>query len=471
MTDILEDGSVPARFRNLVAARYGLQFDEPRLGYLGEVVRRAADLCGCSPNRYLALLEAGRPDVELPADELTVGETYFFRNIAQFTAFREVALPARLEAIREKRKLSVLSAGCASGEEPFTIAMVLREDLPPSEPDADLLAVDVNPIALGHAARGRYAHWATREMPPAALERWFRREGRGLMLADEIRRLVRFGRCNLADPDADIWSADRYDVIFCRNVIMYFTPAMQRTVVGRLARSLVPGGYLFLGHAESLRGLTDELRLIHTHGTFYYQRPSDAEFAAIERRVVDAASACSAAAPDVAWNVTINAAADRIQSLAQLHPLSAKVSPVAAEAPPSSEESPDLGEAVRLVQAGQIAAAADICAQILDADALDAGATYVLGLCLEARGDTIRARKQYDAAIEIDPYFAMPRLRRGLLAQRAGLPNAAAELATAAALLDIEDGSRLELFGGGFGRSALIEMCWPSSRDLRQEAG
>jgi chemotaxis protein methyltransferase CheR len=347
--------------------------------------------------------------------------------------------------------------------------MVLREFLPPHAPPPDILAVDVNPVALHRARESHYGPWAVRETPQIALERWFTPDGRGLRLADEIRELVRFERCNLADPDAEIWSPACYDVIFCRNVIMYFTPAMQRTVVARLVRSLAPGGYLFLGHAETLRGLTDDLRLIHSHGTFYYQRPSGTPGDAVMDRATPTVPApWMSTTPDIGWDAAISIASTRIQSLAQRHrPQPVPSSPTRPEALPAGR---DLAEALRLVQIGRTAAAAEICAQLLDVDALNAGAAYVLGLCLEASGDTARARDQYDVAIQLDPRFAMPRFRRGLLDRRAGSPSADIELATAASLLDVEDTARLLLFGGGFGRSALIEMCRPQSCDLARRA-
>jgi chemotaxis protein methyltransferase CheR len=118
-----------------------------------------------------------------------------------------------------------------------------------------------------------------------------------------------------------------------------------------------------------------------------------------------------------------------------------------------------LVEAALLVHAGRIAAAAELCTRLVAADELNAGATYLLGLCLEAVGDTDHALSQYARAIHLDAAFAMPRLRRGMLARRANIANAAKDLAEAAVLLETEDSSRLLLFGGGFGRAALIGLC------------
>ena len=273
------DPASPEYFREVVANRFGLKFDDTKLGFLGDLLRRRAEAHGTAIEVYLAQIEVGAADEEtgLLAEDLTVGETYFFRNGDQFRAFSEVVLPARMGTQASSRKLSFLSAGCSSGEEPFTLAMVARETVPSPPWDVSIRAVDLNPAALRKAASGRFTSWALRETPPEAQQRWFTPNGRDTILSDEIRAAVQFDRRNLADEDSDIWRPEAYDAIFCRNVIMYFTPAIQQAIIGRIARSLAPGGYLFLGHAETLRGLSQEFHLVHTHGTFYYQRKRDGD--------------------------------------------------------------------------------------------------------------------------------------------------------------------------------------------------
>ena len=489
-----EDRSVPARFRTLVAARYGLHFDDSRLAQLAEIVQRQAELRAQTPAHYLADLEMARPGLDPPAEDLTVGETYFFRNTDQFDALREVVLPERLAARKNDRRIALLSAGCSSGEEAYTLAMVARDAVPQPSWTVDIRAVDVNPAALRRAERARYGTWALRETPPEAVRRWFTPHGRDMVLADELRGSVRFERCNLADSAADIWAPAAYDVVFCRNVIMYFTPAVQREVIARLARSLAPGGYLFLGHAETLRGLTRDFHLINTNDTFYY-RLKDARDESEPAPHVYALHAPPSSTPpptgsDADWFGAIGAASERIARLSRRSPeadvpkaedlgmpgptpeVALVLELVRAERfvealalvgnlPAGMAGDPDvvLVEAALLVHAGRIAAAAELCTRLVAADELNAGATYLLGLCLEAVGDTDHALSQYARAIHLDAAFAMPRLRRGMLARRANVANAAKDLSEAAVLLETEDSSRLLLFGGGFGRAALIALC------------
>ena len=487
------DPASPERFREFVGRCFGLFFDDAKLGFLGDVLQRQAEARGTPIEIYMAQLEAGAAGEEVGflAEKLTVGETYFFRNNDQFRAFREVVLPERMQAQGASKKLSFLSAACSSGEEPFTLAMVARETVPSPPWRVSIRAVDINPAALKKAANGRYTSWALRDTPPEAQLKWFTLGGREMMLSDEIRGAVQFDCRNLADANSDVWVAEAYDAIFCRNVIMYFTPAVQQAVIDRIARALAPGGYLFLGHAETLRGLSQEFHLIHTHGTFYYQRKREGD-AAPARHYADIGALAPRSAPvqapdpaDVGWYEAIGNASRRIEILSQPREPVAPVPPLPqwnlgvafdllqqerfADAldlmhkmPPESDQDPDvlLLRAMLLVQAGKLAAAAEACRLLLFRDELNAGANYVLALCFEGVGDGPAAVHHYCAAIYLDPQFAMPRLHLGLLARRSGnLNEARVELQQALDLLKREDAARLLLFGGGFTRDGLIRLC------------
>ena len=272
------------RFRCAIVARTGLYFDEGRLTFLEEVLRRRVGHAATSTANYLLNLEQGPPRDEMAAlaQDLTVNETYFFRHYDQFRAFAEAALPERMRMRDSTRTLSLLSAGCASGEEAYSLAIMTRELVDPSW-DVSIQAIDLNPAVLRKAARGRYSEWSLREAPPEVRRSWFRSDRRELVLADAVRSAVQFSIGNLASDDPALWPPATYDVIFCRNVLMYFSPEQMRAAIGRLAASLAPGGYLFLGHAETLRGISDDFHLCHTHRTFYYRRRNTASPAQRQR--------------------------------------------------------------------------------------------------------------------------------------------------------------------------------------------
>jgi chemotaxis protein methyltransferase CheR len=265
------------RFRSVIRRRLGLQFDDAKLAFLDEVLQQRLERLRCSRSAYLNELEGNSADDELSllAQDLTVAETYFFRNIEQFHAFQHVVLPARMRARGSGRALRFLSAACASGEEPYTLAIILKDAISDPSWDVWIRAVDINAVALEKAKRARYAPWALRETPAEVMRRWFRPEERGMALTETARTAVTFEVKNLAVEDFELWPTAMYDAVYCRNVIMYFAPEQARALVARIARSLMPGGYLFLGHAETLRGLSDEFHLRHTHGTFYYQRKDE----------------------------------------------------------------------------------------------------------------------------------------------------------------------------------------------------
>src|SRR3981081_829584 len=262
------------RFRSAIIRRIGLQFDDARFGFLGEVLQRRLDKLGRSSNDYLLALEAqpANGEIHALARELTVGETYFFRNDEQFRALADVVLPERMRVHQAPKVLRLLSAGCASGEEASSMAIVVRETI--SDPSCEVLikAVDLNPAALEKAGRARYSSWALRDTPPDFQHKWFRVDGREMILEETVRPAGEFTNGNLASDDPEIWQPAAYDAIFCRNVLMYFAPEQMRAVIARIAQSLAPGGFLFLGHAETLRGVSDAFHLRHTHGTFYYER-------------------------------------------------------------------------------------------------------------------------------------------------------------------------------------------------------
>jgi len=265
-------------FQGAIAQRLGLRFDDSRSSLLLEVLARRVAARGQTRRSYLAALQQGtEPCDELGelARELTVGETYFLRHTDQFKALLEVALPERLSARAASRRLRLLSAGCASGEEAYSLSILLRQQGIELDYQVTIQGLDINPDALAKAAQGLYSPWSLRETPAHLTERWFVKEGRDFRLARALRDSVQFQQHNLISSSTKLLPDHSYDIVFCRNVLMYFTPGHATTVVEHLARALAPGGFLFLGHAETLRAASHAFHLRNTHGTFYYQRRSE----------------------------------------------------------------------------------------------------------------------------------------------------------------------------------------------------
>ena len=487
------------KFRAFVSRRVGPHFEDDKLEYLTDVLRQRMQASGCPGfGAYEVWLDQNlHKEMRALAEQLTIAETYFFRYWDHFRAFVEVVLPERTRA-RDGRRLNVLSAGCASGEEAYSLAILIREHLPELQSwNVKLQGIDINPAMIERARRARYSTWSLRETSPELRERHFRPEGREFQLHESVRELATFHERNLLDDDPLFWHTGAFDVVFCRNVLMYFSPETMRTVVARIRASLSPGGFLFLGHAETLRGTSQDFHLRHTHETFYYQRREAGDAAGPDWRsaTVGATQVRGerlGATPDqdASWVSAIHRSSDRIAELARGSP---PATPGHASQPPapapldlrpavellqkerfaeamdlmhalpvSSEDDPDaqLLRAVLLANSSKLREAEQVCARILAADELNAGAHYLMALCREHAGDRGGALDHDQTATYLDAGFAMPHLHLGLLARRAGeLEQARAELGRALELLAREDASRILLFGGGFSREALVALC------------
>jgi chemotaxis protein methyltransferase CheR len=510
MTVVLAGADVEC-FRALVARRLGLYFEDAKLDFLADVLQRRMENTRCDLfslyQRRIASSANEHEELCALAEQLTVNETYFFRYADHFRAFAEVVVPNRIQARGQHRGLRILSAGCASGEEAYSLAILIRDRLPElASWDITIHGIDVNALMIEKALRARYSTWSLRDTPPDIHRKYFRPEGRDFVLDSMLKPGVTFEERNLVEEDPLFWQDEAFDVVFCRNVTMYFTIEATRSVISRIARSLVPGGFLFLGHAETLRGVSQEFVLRHTHETFYYQRREAHETTSVDDlQPRGDQSPFQRPIPAVvetgdSWFNTIQRASERIANLTQgengpaivgsgstSRPSSrSKAAPTAplwdravaiellrkerfAEAmellralPAESRADPDtqLLLAVLLTNGGDLPEAEKVCSHVLKLDELNAGAHYLMALCREHAGDREAAVQHDQAATYLDSAFAMPHLHLGLVAKRsADAETARRELGRALPLLDKEDASRILLFGGGFTRKALVEFC------------
>lgn len=226
---------------------------------------------------YCQLLQSPGADEELGhlIDAISTNHTFFFREPAHFDYLRDTIVPALDARARTERwsKLRIWSAACSSGEEPYTIAMVLAASA--GAWPWEIEATDISRRVLAKAQLGIYRAESVQRLPPALVRRCFQRgigpqEGNHRVIA-ELRSRVTFRHLNLLAGDPPF--AEPFQVIFCRNVMIYFDQATQEELVARLTRRLVPGGYLLVGHAESLTHLQHGLQLLRPA---VYQRPLSA---------------------------------------------------------------------------------------------------------------------------------------------------------------------------------------------------
>jgi chemotaxis protein methyltransferase CheR len=475
-------GADLAAFRALLGSRLGWAFADSDLPQLDQVLARRSETVRLSPAAYLSRFgtDNGWDEAAALAEELTITETYFFRHGEQFRALVEDVLPERVRARAGQQALNLLSVGCSSGEEAYSLAILAHEARPDPGWTVSVLGLDANPAMLARAAAARYLSWSLRETPDATRERWFHPHDGIYELDARIRDTVRFRRHNVADDEPGLWPPEQYDVVFCRNLLMYLTPATAGTLIRRMTRSLVKGGYLFLGHTDSLGPRPDGLEARHSHHTFYYRRPLRAP--ALTARPVPGELPVRRKVPPAPPGSDRH---DRVLALAREERFADALALVESDLDRSDLDRSDLDRSdldrsdldgadpearpqrrdlllhgVLLAQAGRIEDAEIVSRRLLDVDGLYADAHHLLGVCLEGGAAVDVAIGHYRLAAHLDPAFAMPRLRLGLLSRRCGDDRAAGpELDRALHLLRDEHDERIVLFGGGFGRIALTALC------------
>ncbi|MDA8173354.1 MAG: protein-glutamate O-methyltransferase CheR [Nitrospiraceae bacterium] len=207
-------------------------------------------------------------------DLITVNETYFFREQSQLQAFSDEIIPEVLASGPYGRKFRIWSAGCSSGEEPYTLAMLLLEKgIPANGLEVEIIASDINQRVLAAARRGVYRKNSFRTTQEYYIKKYFEREDENTMrIKDEVKRNVTFSCINLLDS-GKMGLVGKVDVIFCRNVLIYFGQDARKAVVGGFFERLSDKGFLLLGHAESLMSITSSFSLRHLKNDMVYQKP------------------------------------------------------------------------------------------------------------------------------------------------------------------------------------------------------
>ena len=261
--------------RELVNETCGIRFEEDAMYAMERRLRERLRALGLSSFRaYYQRLRYhpdGRAELENAVDVLTTNETYFFREAYQLEAFERSILPEMKERNGASKRLTVWSAGCSTGEEVYTIAMILLASGAFQGWDLRVFGSDISRRVIQHARRGVYGESSFRAMP-SSYERFFRSTPKGQTVASQVKAICHFGQLNLLDRErsALIGSAD---VIFCRNVLIYFDDRTRERVVQTFHDRLAQGGYLLLGHSESLLHRATGFDIVHLDRDIVYRRP------------------------------------------------------------------------------------------------------------------------------------------------------------------------------------------------------
>lgn len=376
---------------------------------------------------------------------LTVGETYFFRMRAHYEVLRNHV------ANIDEQGLSVLSAGCSTGEEAYSLAIALRSI---GKVRARVTGIDLNQRSLEAARAASYTDWALRAVAAPDRDRWFNRNGKRWDVRSEIREMVDFRPGNLLEDGAI--PLGPFDAIFCRNVLLYFTRDATRTAVARLTASLRSGGLLFLGPAETLRGISEEYALEQHADLFHYRHRRASSRPPPSIPAPTRPSTRRGTPPPLSpprWleppppDPTVGPDVMNLMAEERFREALAAMGP-----------EPTVFRAVALLNIGETSAAEDVCTKLIG-DEDGAEAHYVLGLVAEARGDRNAAIDRHRAVLYLDPDFALAHLQLGRLERREGNhERARRDLRHALELLTHEKAARIALFAGGFNREALIAL-------------
>ena len=445
----------------------GLAFDESRRDSIafsiGERMRQSGHANVAS---YLSMLTgpAGATERQALLDEVTIPETHFFRNPPQIRALRTHVLPELLRQAASSRRIRIWSAGCSTGEEPYTLAMLVRELLPASAGwDVRILATDISTRALAAASEARYAERAFVMTDPLDRQRFFYLDTNSgaYVVRDDIRELVEFRHHNLA-TDPTPFGPGQVDLILCRNVTIYFDRATTKRLMERLHGCLRDGGYLFLGHAETLWQICDEFNLVSLGDAFVYRRPVPDE----PRRAV---------LPDRRTEDEPRPTrADRRRGpLDRRAVLRRRPKPAGETAPASLLSGPDPLVAVRTaVAAGKYIEAADLAAEVATASPLRADAHYLHGLALTNLGRHREALIVLRKAVYLDPDDGFAHFLLGGALERTGELLAAGRCYRAAATTlgrRPKDSVAPEL--GGRSVAELADLCHQLARRAETKAG
>jgi chemotaxis protein methyltransferase CheR len=401
-----------SRFSEFVMRTMGWEFPRSRHADLRRGIAAAARELGFDSAAGFALrcLSGAMTQEQFDrlAAHLTVGETYFFRETKTFEALAREILPALIESRRGRdQELRIWSAGCCTGEEPYSIAILLREMLADwAQWKITLLATDINPGFLRGAEAGVFGQWSFRGAPDWLKGRYFREAPQGRFeILPEIKQIVRFAQLNLAGEDytSVLGGCGAMDVIFCRNVLMYFGASQAKKVVEKLHRAQGKGGWLIVSSSELSHGVFSPYHTVNLNGAILYQKDGNTP-----------AAPAPESSPVSAWPLDLEMDAGKMPFIVPEQ----QPEPVMEEPSPAPPE-PALGaEARSLANRGNLAEALGCCDRWIAADKLNPASHYLRSVVLQEQGAVLEAVQSLRRALYLDPdhvlaHFALGSIARG----------------------------------------------------------
>lgn len=415
------------RLSQFVELRMGLHFPPNRLKDLERGICSAAGDLGFTDIErcidWLLTTPVSDGSMETLAGRLTIGETYFFRDLRMFEILEHDVLPAILSSRRGgEQYLRIWSAGCATGEEAYSLAILLSKLLPdPGNWHITILATDIAPLCLRKAAEGLYNEWSFRDTPKWVTEGYFEKRGRRLAIAPRIKEMVTFAHLNLVEDvyPAILNKTSGMDLIVCRNVLIYFSPQRALTVLEKLSRCLVDNGWLVTGPAETpTHRLSPFLQPVSFPGALFFRKG--------EAREAGTGTVRSPLRKETPTVVHRRAAA-AVAAVATAGKRPAAAAPVVCEAQREGHDQSAAGRARSLADCGRLADALSLCTEAIQHNKLNPAMHYLQAVILQEMASWDDAAAALKRAIYIDQDFAVAHFALGHLLHRQGKKKAAAK--------------------------------------------
>jgi chemotaxis protein methyltransferase CheR len=441
---------VLSRLSEQIAGTMGLNFPPERWADLQRGLAGAAREFGFSDPikcaEWLTSTALTKAQQKILASHLTIGETYFFREPRTFDVFAHQILPELIRTRRAgDRRLRLWSAACCTGEEAYSLSILLSQVIPDlADWRVTILATDINPLFLKKAAAGIYGEWSFRDAPAGYKERYFRRtpDGRYAVLPD-LKKRVTFAHLNLVEdgfPSLDT-DTNAMDIVFCRNVLMYFALPQLRHVVGNLHRTLVNGGWLAVSPSEVSQGLFADFKAVNFPGVILYQKTDVQDRAPRGEAPPPFAPIWDSAAAPVtapAWTFDVpppvhpenevdvpeEVAPVELIDLAEQYYREGRYADAeevllaARRSPNSPAEFSLLARA--LANQGRLADALTWCDRWLASDKLIAAAHYLRAVVLQELGQSDQSRQSLQNAVYLQPDLILAHFAMGNLARAGG---------------------------------------------------
>ncbi len=463
-------------FKQILGDRYGLNFDPRTDKTLKKAIAKRMEALGFKSDLdYHSFLQKSTGVAE-EFDELisllTVGHTNYFRSPDHFRALREYVLPRIISQKDKDKRIRIWSAGCSTGDEPYSIAITLLESLKGIKQwDIKILATDINTQFLQHARSGIYDSWTTRYVTRELFDKYFVKTENSALLKDQVKNMVKFFYLNLATNGYSFAQEgiEKFDIIFCRNVLIYFRKNMVKRIVKKFYDLLQDNGYLFLGYSENLSQFSRDFEPNSLYGVFFYEK-SPPELRTKPERVPPAKPREIPPPPRIKPKETVapepketdeerlyleginHFGEERFEKAAEIFEHILEKNPRSARAL--------LGIGFLLANKGRDSEARQKSQEVLEIDQLLPEAYYLLGILNEREGNLKATRESYERAIFLEKDFIMAHFNLAILYKREGKwKEAQREFKNIVNILKTRKDNESIKFSGGFNKRSFLKIC------------